>query len=129
MHGPDGIPTVVFKLCFQINILLWWTVSTLSIYFNFSSTLDRFIHSFNLYRKTRTPLNFVSFVLSLPSSVHSVFKPFPKLFTSDLLPLISDSWFPAFRYFDETFVVALDVSKAYDKIWFKTLTFIFRYLL
>src|ERR1700755_1677335 len=40
--------------------------------------------------------------------------------TGDLLSLLSDSWSSALRGFGESFAVALDISKAFDRIWHKT---------
>ncbi|KAL7630285.1 UNVERIFIED_CONTAM: hypothetical protein RMT77_019571 [Armadillidium vulgare] len=35
--------------------------------------------------------------------------------------LLSDSWFSALRHFGESFAVALDISKAFDRVWHKDL--------
>src|ERR1700755_1995838 len=41
--------------------------------------------------------------------------------TGDLLSLLSDSWSSALRHFGESFAVALDISKAFDRVWHKAL--------
>src|SRR6201990_502230 len=41
--------------------------------------------------------------------------------TGDLLSLLSDSWSSALRGFGESFAVALDISKAIDRVWHKAL--------
>ena len=41
--------------------------------------------------------------------------------TGDLLSLLSDSWSSALRGFGEFFAVALDISKAFDRVWHKAL--------
>ncbi|KAL7637445.1 UNVERIFIED_CONTAM: hypothetical protein RMT77_012173 [Armadillidium vulgare] len=41
--------------------------------------------------------------------------------TGDLLSLLSDSWSSALRGFGESFAVALDISKAFDRVWYKAL--------
>ena len=41
--------------------------------------------------------------------------------TGDLLTFLSDSWSSSFRDFGETFAVALDISKAFDRVWHKSL--------
>ena len=41
--------------------------------------------------------------------------------TGDLLSLLSDSWSSALRHFSESFAVALDISKAFDRVWHKAL--------
>ena len=41
--------------------------------------------------------------------------------TGDLLTLLSDSWSTTIRNFGETFAVALDISKAFDRVWHKAL--------
>jgi hypothetical protein len=41
--------------------------------------------------------------------------------TGDLLALLSDSWSSSLRSFGETFSVALDISKAFDRVWHKAL--------
>src|SRR6201990_3593624 len=41
--------------------------------------------------------------------------------TGDLLSLPSDSWSSALRHFGESFAVALDISKAFDRVWHKAL--------
>src|ERR1044072_3127835 len=41
--------------------------------------------------------------------------------TGDLLSLLSDSWSSALRNFGESFAVALDISKAFDRVWHKAL--------
>src|SRR6201990_473170 len=35
--------------------------------------------------------------------------------------LLSDSWFSALRHFGESFAVAVDISKAFDRVWHKAL--------
>src|ERR1044072_2662195 len=35
--------------------------------------------------------------------------------------LLSDSWSSALRHFGESFAVALDISKAFDRVWHKAL--------
>src|ERR1700755_643843 len=41
--------------------------------------------------------------------------------TGDLLSLLSDSWSSALRGFGESFAVALDILKAFDRVWHKAL--------
>ncbi|KAL7646845.1 UNVERIFIED_CONTAM: hypothetical protein RMT77_002101 [Armadillidium vulgare] len=41
--------------------------------------------------------------------------------TGDLLSLLYDSWSSALRHFGESFAVALDISKAFDRVWRKAL--------
>ncbi len=41
--------------------------------------------------------------------------------TGDLLPFLTDSWSSSLSLFGETFVVALDISKAFDRVWHKAL--------
>src|ERR1700755_2556926 len=41
--------------------------------------------------------------------------------TGDLLSLLSNSWSSALRGFGESFAVALDISKAFDRVWHKAL--------
>ena len=41
--------------------------------------------------------------------------------TGDLQSLLSDTWSSAFRSFGESFAVALDISKAFDRVWQKAL--------
>ncbi len=41
--------------------------------------------------------------------------------TGDLLPILTDSWSSFFSRFGETYVVALDISKAFDTVWHKAL--------
>src|SRR6201990_1715513 len=41
--------------------------------------------------------------------------------TGDLLSLLSDSWSSGLRGFGESFAVALDISKAFDRVWHKAL--------
>ncbi len=41
--------------------------------------------------------------------------------TGDLLSLLTDSWSSPLRCFCETFSVALDISKAFDRVWHKSL--------
>src|ERR1044072_5673193 len=45
--------------------------------------------------------------------------------TGDLYSLLSDSWSSALRGFGESFAVALDISKAFDRVWHKALISIF----
>ncbi len=42
-------------------------------------------------------------------------------FTGDLLSFSTDSWSSSLTCFGETFAVALDISKAFDKVWHKSL--------
>ena len=35
---------------------------------------------------------------------------------------LTKSWSSSFRYLGETFAVALDISKAFDRVWYKALT-------
>ena len=41
--------------------------------------------------------------------------------TGDLLSFLTNSWSSSFRNFGETFAVALDISKAFDRVWHKAL--------
>ena len=41
--------------------------------------------------------------------------------TGDLLAFLTESWSSSFRNFGETFAVALDISKAFDRVWHKSL--------
>ncbi len=41
--------------------------------------------------------------------------------TGDLLAFLSDSWSSSFSRFGETYAVALDISKAFDRVWHKAL--------
>ncbi len=41
--------------------------------------------------------------------------------TGDLLSLLTDSWSSSLSRFGETFSVALDISKAFNKVWHKSL--------
>ncbi len=39
--------------------------------------------------------------------------------TGDLLAFLTDSWSSSFSRFGETYAVALDISKAFDRVWHK----------
>ena len=41
--------------------------------------------------------------------------------TGDLLAYLSESWASSFRDFGESFAVALDIAKAFDRVWHKAL--------
>ena len=41
--------------------------------------------------------------------------------TGDLLAFLTESWSSSLRDFGETFAVALDISKAFDRVWHKSL--------
>merc|ERR1712035_158174 len=41
--------------------------------------------------------------------------------TGDLLAFLTDSWSSSLRDFGETFSIALDISKAFDRVWHKSL--------
>ena len=41
--------------------------------------------------------------------------------TGDLLAFLTEAWSSSFRDFGETFAVALDISKAFDRVWHKAL--------
>ncbi len=41
--------------------------------------------------------------------------------TGDLLAFLADSWSSSLSRFGETFAVALDISKAFDRVWHKAL--------
>ncbi len=41
--------------------------------------------------------------------------------TGDLLAFLTDSWSSSLSRFSETFAVAVDISKAFDKVWHKAL--------
>ena len=41
--------------------------------------------------------------------------------TGDLLAFLTESWPSSFRDFGETFAVALDISKTFDRVWHKAL--------
>ncbi len=41
--------------------------------------------------------------------------------TGDLLAFLTDSWSSYLNRFGETFAVALDISKAFDRVWHKAL--------
>ena len=42
-------------------------------------------------------------------------------FTGDLLPFLSNTWSSSLMDFGEIFVIALDISKACDRVWHKSL--------
>ncbi len=44
-------------------------------------------------------------------------------FTGDLLPFLTDSWSASLSHSGETFPFALDISKAFDRVWHKALLF------
>ena len=41
--------------------------------------------------------------------------------TGDLLAFLTESWSSSLKCFGETFAVALDISKAFDRVWHKAL--------
>ncbi len=43
--------------------------------------------------------------------------------TGDLLAFLTESWSSSLRDFGETFVFALDISKAFDRVWHKSSNF------
>ncbi len=43
--------------------------------------------------------------------------------TGDLLDFLTESWSSSLRDFGESFAVALDISKAFDRVWHKSLLF------
>ncbi|KAL7643214.1 UNVERIFIED_CONTAM: hypothetical protein RMT77_006505 [Armadillidium vulgare] len=119
-------------------------------YFVFASLLQPSllagnVRSFSLCRRRGTPLNPPTTVLfSLTSVLSKVFESIlnrkiwkhlnssnlisdrqygfrKKRSTGDLLSLLSDSWSSALRHFGESFAVALDISKAFDRVWHKAL--------
>src|SRR6201990_2815435 len=143
-YGPDGIPPAVLKICASelapcLDKLLRLCLSTST----FPSSWKRaLIQPVPKKGDPSQPSNYRP--ISLNSVLSKVFESIlnrkiwhhlnsstlisdrqygfrKKRSTGDLLPLLSDSWSSALRHFGESFAVALDISKAFDRVWHKAL--------
>ncbi|KAL7629919.1 UNVERIFIED_CONTAM: hypothetical protein RMT77_019962 [Armadillidium vulgare] len=143
-YGPDGIPPVVLKTCASelspcLGKLFRLCLSTST----FPSCWKRaLIQPVPKKGDPSQPSNYRP--ISLTSVLSKVFESIlnrkiwkhlnssnlisdrqygfrKKRSTGDLLSLLSDSWSSALRHFGESFAVALDISKAFDRVWHKAL--------
>ncbi|KAL7647645.1 UNVERIFIED_CONTAM: hypothetical protein RMT77_001245 [Armadillidium vulgare] len=143
-YGPDGIPPVVLKTCASelapcLGKLFRLCLSTST----FPSCWKRaLIQPVPKKGDPSQPSNYRP--ISLTSVLSKVFESIlnrkiwkhlnssnlisdrqygfrKKRSTGDLLSLLSDSWSSALRHFGESFAVALDISKAFDRVLHKAL--------
>ena len=143
-YGPDGIPPVVLKNCASelapcLVKLFRLCLSTETYPSCWKSAL---IHPVPKKGDRSNPSNYRP--IALISSLSKVFESIlnrkirdhllsNKLLsdrqygflkgrsTGDLLSFLSNSWSSSLRYFGESFAVALDISKAFDRVWHKAL--------
>src|SRR6201990_2844 len=137
-YGPDGIPPMVLKTCASelapcLGKLFRLCLSTSTFPFiqpvpkkgdhsqpsnyrpiSLTSFLSKVFESI-LNRKIWKHLNSSNLISDRQNGFRK------KRSTGDLLTLLSDSWSSALRHFGESFAVALDISKAFDRVWHKAL--------
>ncbi|KAK3884497.1 hypothetical protein Pcinc_011235 [Petrolisthes cinctipes] len=143
-YGPDGIPPVVLKNCASVLTPCLGKLFRLCLSFNTFPSSWKFALIQPVPKKgdRSQPSNYRPIALTsclskvfesvLNSKIHKHLICHDLLSdrqygfrqgrsTGDLLSLLSDSWSTSFRNFGETFTVALDISKAFDRVWHKAL--------
>ncbi len=143
-YGPDGIPPIVLKYCASVLtpclvklFRLCLSTSTFPSCWNYAyeqpvpkkgdrsnpsnyhpiALLSRLSITFEsiINRKIQKHLS----ISELLSNRQYGFR--KELSTGDLLSLLTDSWSFSLSRFGETFSVAMDISKTFDRVWHKSL--------
>ena len=143
-YGPDGIPPIVLKNCASVLAPCLVKLFRLCLSTSTFPSCWKFAHVQPVPKKgdRSNPSNYRP--IALISTLSKVFESilnrkiqkhlsaFDLLSdrqygfrkgrsTGDLLSLLTESWSSSFRSFGETFAVALDISKAFDRVWHKAL--------
>ncbi len=143
-YGPDGVPPIVLKIC--ATMLTPFLVKLFRLYLSTSTfpSCWKYAHIQPLPKKgdRSNPSDYRN--IALLSCLSKVFEAIlnrkiqKHLSTSallserqyeflmgrstgDLLSLLTDSWSSSLSRFGETFSVELDISKAFDRVWHKSL--------
>ena len=143
-YGPDGVPPVVLKNCASVLTPCLGKLFRLCLSSNIFPTCWKFALIQPVPKKgdRSQPSNYRP--IALISCISKVFESilntkFLKHLTSnnllsdrqygflkgrstgDLLSYLTNTWSSSFRDFGETFAIALDISKAFDRVWHKSL--------
>ena len=142
--GPDGVPPVVLKNCASVLAPCLSRLFRLCLSSQTFPSCWKFARIHPIHKKgdRSVPTNYRP--ISLVSCISKVFESVLNVqilkhlesnnllsdrqygfrkgrSTADLLAYLSDSWSSSFRDFGESFAVALDISKAFDRVWHKAL--------
>ena len=143
-YGPDGIPPIVLKNCAHVLAPCLVKLFRLCLSTSTFPTCWKFAHIQPVPKKgdRSDPSNYRPIALTscLSKAFESILN--KKILkhlsahdllsdrqygfrkgrsTGDLLAFLTDSWSSSFKCFGETFAVALDISKAFDRVWHKAL--------
>ncbi len=138
-YGPDGIPPIVLKNC--ASVLTPCLVKLFRLYLSTSTFPSCWKHAYiqnvpkkgdrsnpstyrpiallsSLSKAFETILNkwFLKHLSSLNLLSHRQYGFRKERCTGDLLAFLTNSWSSSLSCFDETFAVALDISKAFDRV-------------
>ena len=143
-YGPDGVPPIVLKNCASVLAPCLVKLFRLCLSTSTFPSCWKFAHIQPVPKKgdRSNPSNYRP--IALTSCLSKVFESIlnKKILkhlsahnllsdrqygfrkgrsTGDLLAFLTESWSSSFRGFGETFAVALDISKAFDRVWHKSL--------
>ena len=143
-YGPDGIPPIVLKNCASVLAPCLVKLFRLCLSTSTFPSCWKFAHVQPVPKKgdrsapsNYRPIALISCLSKVFESIlnRKILKHLSALdllsdrqygfrkgrSTGDLLALLTESWSSSFRSFGETFAVALDISKAFDRVWHKAL--------
>ncbi len=143
-YGPDGIPPIVLKNC--ASVLAPCLVKLFRLCLSTSSFFSCWKHAYvqPVPKKgdRSNPSNYrpIAFISNLSKAFETILNRkclkhlssfnllsdhqygFSKgRSTGDLLAFLTESWLSSLSRFGESFAVALDISKAFDRVWHKAL--------
>ena len=143
-YGPDGIPPIILKNCASVLTPCLVKLYRLCLSTSTFPSCWKFAHIQPVPKKgdRSNPSNYrpIALLSCLSKAFETILnKKFLKHLSSfnllsdrqygfrkgrstgDLLTFLTDSWSSSLSSFGETFAVALDISKAFDRVWHKAL--------
>ena len=143
-YGPDGVPPIVLKNCASVLAPCLAKLFRLCLSTSTFPSCWKFAHIQPVPKKgdrsnpsNYRPIALISCISKAFESIlnkmilkhlsaHNLLSDRQYGFrkgrsTGDLLAFLTESWSSSFRNFGETFAVALDISKAFDRVWHKSL--------
>ena len=142
-YGPDGVPPIVLKNCASVLAPCLVKLFRLCLSTSTFPSCWKFAHIQPVPKKGdhSNPSNYrpIALISCLSKAFESILN--KKILkhlsdhnllsdhqygfrkgrsTGDLLAFLTESWSSSLRDFGETFAVALDISKAFDRVWHKS---------
>ncbi len=115
-YGPDAIPPIVLKNCASVLSPSLVKLFRLCLSTSIFPSCWKYAYVLPVPKKGDRSKPSSS---DLVSDCHCRFRKGRS--SGDLLAFLTDSWSSSLRCFGETFAVALDISKAFDRVWHKSL--------